>query len=1194
MNDGIHGEELWRSATLSSTPTLLKDLVPGSFSSQPREFAAFNNRLYFAANQEPAGNELWYTDGTQAGTVKLSMPFDGVIRNLTVAGGKLYFKLNFSNQEALYVTDGTESGTRELMQFPNHPSQFYPDPMVAYNEMIYLRAAHPTMGLTLWKSDGTVAGTVPVKPGPSAPQVPNEFHVYNNLLYFTSLPARIWRTDGTPAGTFTVSNLDIGMGARTIHKGNLYFTTTYSPTERLGRINTAGQLDIVFTADEIELLGAAKWGILLRVRQAPGGDSQLWVSTGTTNGTVPLTTLSDQGTVFTPVYCSFILNSAIVIARGNSATGDKVWITNGTVQGTKLVSHAPRSFISRPPVVKLQRAFTWAWEPDGVYRLDYFSGSTAGNGKVKIPLTTDHSSPTSFVQLNDQVLFTAYTPQTGYELWKTKGIQNDVQLVMDIWPGGLGNHTHHRIVHGNRMFFGAEDVQGWELWTTDGTTDGTYRVRDIFPGSVSSLPNNFFVVNSAVYFWARNDQYIDQLWTTDGTEAGTIPVVTVGPPVAETLITAGGFTYFYNNQLNGADLMRTDGTQSGTVLVAHFASVGLAPGAFCLSGTGIYFSADDGTSGLELWRVDTVTYTIGRVKDIYPGSSPSSPRAYQDMNGLLYFSADDGIHGHELWVTDGSESGTSLVADISPGLPGSSPGFPAVFQDKLYFSAEDPAHGRELWRSGGDASSTTLVLDIEPGADPSNPQGLIVAQNRLFFKAIDLGLWSIAEGGQPTRAPFNDLFQLNFMSWNLFPFGSIILFAGVTPQHSAELWAIDFRQDQFLSAFSVEDKHVDDPDFPLETTASSGLPVSYYSTDPGVITIEGNVADIVGGGEVTLGAVQAGNAYWKPVLDEVTIQVSKNTQVITFDNPPDTVGYSPAIPISATSTSGLPVFLELEDLFAGEISDDSLRLPLPGSVVVTAQQDGDERFDPAPVVTRTIHIAKLYQFISFNSPDTVSESALNVPLFAGSDSGLPITFVAETENLQIAGQTFSSTAPGIGRVTASQPGNELYSAATSVTREFCIAPDKPTLVLLPLSLVLQSSRANDNYWFLDGEQLLSETGQTLDMSQYEPGHVRVQIIVEGCRSPKSEAYLILGNEITWLPDDNAVEAFPNPVKNILIVQAKGVDVTELSLFDMAGRHLPPTQRSALNELDVSSLPAGIYFLIVSTNQSRIVIKIVKE
>src|SRR5690606_40542772 len=54
------------------------------------------------------------------------------------------------------------------------------------------------------------------------------------------------------------------------------------------------------------------------------------------------------------------------------------------------------------------------------------------------------------------------------------------------------------------------------------------------------------------------------------------------------------------------------------------------------------------------------------VKDIDPTSGGSSPFFITENNGKLYFSANNGTSGEELWVTDGTEVGTQMVKDINP------------------------------------------------------------------------------------------------------------------------------------------------------------------------------------------------------------------------------------------------------------------------------------------------------------------------------------------------------------------------------------------------------------------------------------------------------------------------------------------------------------------------------------------------
>src|SRR5438067_9957048 len=59
--------------------------------------------------------------------------------------------------------------------------------------------------------------------------------------------------------------------------------------------------------------------------------------------------------------------------------------------------------------------------------------------------------------------------------------------------------------------------------------------------------------------------------------------------------------------------------------------------------------------------------------DIVPGSTGSIPSAFVDVNGTAFFTADDGTHGIELWKSDGTAAGTQLVKDIRSGNTTSSP-----------------------------------------------------------------------------------------------------------------------------------------------------------------------------------------------------------------------------------------------------------------------------------------------------------------------------------------------------------------------------------------------------------------------------------------------------------------------------------------------------------------------------------------
>lgn len=97
------------------------------------------------------------------------------------------------------------------------------------------------------------------------------------------------------------------------------------------------------------------------------------------------------------------------------------------------------------------------------------------------------------------------------------------------------------------------------------------------------------------------------------------------------------------------------------------------------------------------------------VKDINEVNS-SSPGLLTDVNGVLFFSADDGSHGRELWKSDGAEGGTVLIKDILPGIGFglSTPVFVNV-AGTAFFGANDGVHGSGLWKSDGSTVGTVLM-----------------------------------------------------------------------------------------------------------------------------------------------------------------------------------------------------------------------------------------------------------------------------------------------------------------------------------------------------------------------------------------------------------------------------------------------------------------------------------------------------
>ena len=100
------------------------------------------------------------------------------------------------------------------------------------------------------------------------------------------------------------------------------------------------------------------------------------------------------------------------------------------------------------------------------------------------------------------------------------------------------------------------------------------------------------------------------------------------------------------------------------------------------------------------------------LKDIKSGPSASNPGNLTVVNGTLFFAANDGPNGAELWKSDGTPDGTVLVKDIRPGFSDSSPAGLTDVGGTLYFGANDGSNGTELWKSDGTATGTVMVKDI--------------------------------------------------------------------------------------------------------------------------------------------------------------------------------------------------------------------------------------------------------------------------------------------------------------------------------------------------------------------------------------------------------------------------------------------------------------------------------------------------
>ena len=226
----------------------------------------------------------------------------------------------------------------------------------------------------------------------------------------------------------------------------------------------------------------------------------------------------------------------------------------------------------------------------------------------------------------------------------------------------------------------------------------------------------------------------------------------------------------------------------------------------------------------------------------------------------------------------------------------------------------------------------------------------------------------------------------------------------------------------------------------LTASASSGLPVTYTSSDPSVVEVSGSTLIIRAVGSANITASQSGdNTYEAAASVEQTQQITIANQTITFAAlAPQTYSPNGTITLTASASSGLPVTYASSDPSVVEVSGSTLiiRAVGSGSAIITASQLGDNNYNAAASVQQTQQITKANQTITFAAlaPQTYSPNG-TITLTATASSGLPVSYASNLETVvKVSGNNLIMKATGSATITATQSGDNNYNAATLVER----------------------------------------------------------------------------------------------------------------------------------------------------------------
>tara|TARA_B110000211_G_scaffold228460_1_gene284694 strand:- start:99 stop:2648 length:2550 start_codon:yes stop_codon:yes gene_type:complete len=449
------------------------------------------------------------------------------------------------------------------------------------------------------------------------------------------------------------------------------------------------------------------------------------------------------------------------------------------------------------------------------------------------------------MNLDNMILFTASDNLHGNELWVTDGSEDGTMLLSDINPGPSHSNVKFYLEFENKIYFTADDgTHGQELWVTDGTELGTHMVKETNLNGDSNIYNKIVEFNNKMIFVADSQintptgvtDFGNELWVSDGTESGTMLLKDINPGsesgadnywTLKTHAIMDGNLYFdANNGINGSELYVTDGTPTGTGMLINIApddvvETSSGPDNFHVVGDKFFFTADNGTTGDELWISDGTIEGTSLVKEIvnYTHYYSTGGSYNYGLSGQIYPLGDKIIiptvnnnltttdgNGTELWVSNGTEEGTYMLKDINPGTAsGYASGGMFLFEDKYYFIGNDGVNSSELWVTDGTSEGTTMVKDIAT-AGSSSPQ-LVNAQiydGKMYFYANDgvngLELWVSNGTGNGTmmvkdlRVGSGDSI-LPYVNPIFYQFNGSMYFTASDGIHGLELWVTDGTED---------------------------------------------------------------------------------------------------------------------------------------------------------------------------------------------------------------------------------------------------------------------------------------------------------------------------------------------------------------------------------------------------------------
>lgn len=383
---------LWHTDGTAAGTGMVIDLSLTSRSSRPTNFSTAGDRCFFASS---AGH--WVSQGSTATSINLDGSYDfGAImalapdracfvdglERLRLTDGVTYGGQQLKLPSGTYIvvdepffTDEAKtlplafvstyydtSASNDLVRLPDQGAQLevlhsfpmYAHPPVLFGDLdgaVYFGVPKNDnlSEWALWRSDGTVAGTVPVlDPTPWKEEFYRVWHArVNGKLVFLAGDGHLWTSDGTAAGTYSLSqslnvfNDQLALPGYTLPVFQSTVVVPGATGTNPGLLQlwqtdaTASPQPILPGIDGVQAPIAADQQLFFLARDAEHG-LELWRTDGTPDGTWLVKDL------WPGPHDSFIrplssYGNSLLFTGQDAAHGTELWISDGTPAGTQLV-----------------------------------------------------------------------------------------------------------------------------------------------------------------------------------------------------------------------------------------------------------------------------------------------------------------------------------------------------------------------------------------------------------------------------------------------------------------------------------------------------------------------------------------------------------------------------------------------------------------------------------------------------------------------------------------------------------------------------------------------------------------------------------------------------------------------------------------------------------------------------------------